>query len=261
MSDSNTYFNAFVDAAVGSIHEYVALTLQLKAKLKLANDLLAEKDNSSDQLEELRLEKDTIIADLTHQIEIIKDDKSKSSGSLQNELNTLRNQLNDVTLQLNDKNNNFNTLQNELNTLRNQSNDVTSQLNDKNNNFNTLQNELNFVRNQLTEINAQFNDKSNSFNAVQNELNVVRNQLNEANEKLNAAKSIEESFHGMKNKVQHMDTLTKQYTDLKNQYATLVEQNNLAKDETQKLTSEAEVKPSKKIINTKVKQKETKDDF
>jgi chromosome segregation ATPase len=233
MSDSNTYFNAFVDAAVGSIHEYVALTLQLKAKLKLANDLLAEKDNSSDQLEELRLEKDTIIADLTHQIEIIKDDKSKSSGSLQNELNTLRNQLNDVT----------------------------SQLNDKNNNFNTLQNELNFVRNQLTEINAQFNDKSNSFNAVQNELNVVRNQLNEANEKLNAAKSIEESFHGMKNKVQHMDTLTKQYTDLKNQYATLVEQNNLAKDETQKLTSEAEVKPSKKIINTKVKQKETKDDF
>jgi hypothetical protein len=48
---------------------------------------------------------------------------------------------------------------------------------------------------------------------------------------------------------------------LKNQYATLVEQNNLAKDETQKLTSEAEVKPSKKIINTKVKQKETKDDF
>ena len=98
------------------------------------------------------------------------------------------------------------------------------------------------------------NDKSNSYVALQNELNVVRNQLNES-------KLIEESFHGMKNKIQHMDTLTKQYSDLKSQYASLIEQHNLDKAKLEKFMSASEIKPSKKVINTKVKQKETKDDF
>ena len=150
MSDSNTYFNAFVDAAVGSIHEYVALTLQLKAKLKLANDLLSEIININNRYRKT--------------------------------------------------------------------------------------------------------DRNNSSIALQNELNVVRNQLNES-------KLIEESFHGMKNKIQHMNTLTKQYSDLKSQYASLIEQHNLDKAKLEKFMSASEIKPSKKVINTKVKQKETKDDF
>ena len=199
MSDSNTYFNAFVDAAVGSIHEYVALTLQLKAKLKLANDLLAEQDNSSDQLEELRVEKDAVISELTEQI-------SRQAEQLRSEKDFVAT---DLTRQ--------------LENLR--------------------------------------NDKSNSYVALQNELNVVRNQLNESNARLNEAKSIEESFHGMKNKVQHMDTLTKQYSDLKNQYASFIEQHNLDKAKLEKFMSASEIKSSKKVINTKVKQKETKDDF
>ena len=192
MSDSNTYFNAFVDAAVGSIHEYVALTLQLKAKLKLANDLLAEQDNSSDHLEELRVEKDAVISELTEQI-------SRQAEQLRSEKDFVAT---DLTRQ--------------LENLR--------------------------------------NDKSNSYVALQNELNVVRNQLNES-------KLIEESFHGMKNKIQHMDTLTKQYSDLKSQYASLIEQHNLDKAKLEKFMSASEIKPSKKVINTKVKQKETKDDF
>jgi DNA repair exonuclease SbcCD ATPase subunit len=199
MSDSNTYFNAFVDAAVGSIHEYVALTLQLKAKLKLANDLLAEQDNSSDRLEQLRSEKDAVISELTEQL----------------------------------------TRQAEQ-----------------------LRSEKDFVATDLTrQLENLRTDKSNSYVALQNELNVVRNQLNESNAKLNEAKLIEESFHGMKNKIQHMDTLTKQYSDLKNQYASLIEQHNLDKAKLEKFMSDSEMKPSKKVINTKVKQKETKDDF
>jgi hypothetical protein len=199
MSDGNTYFNAFVDAAVGSIHEYVALTLQLKAKLKIANDLLAEKDNVSDQLEELRVEKDAVITKLTEQ--------------LAGQTEQVRLEKNAVVI------------------------DLTRQLE----NLRT--------------------DSNNNSISLQNELNSVRNQLNESNARLNEAKLIEESVHGMKNKIQHMDTLAKQYSDLKNKYAAVVEQHSLDKAALEKLISASEIKPSKKIINTKIKEKETRDDF
>jgi hypothetical protein len=40
----NKYINAYVDIAVGTIHEYLATNIQLKAQNKLANDLVLEKD-------------------------------------------------------------------------------------------------------------------------------------------------------------------------------------------------------------------------
>lgn len=44
MSDTNAFVNAYIDHAVGMIHENVSAILQLKAQLKIANDLIAEKD-------------------------------------------------------------------------------------------------------------------------------------------------------------------------------------------------------------------------
>jgi len=44
MSDSNAYVNAYIDHAIGMIHENVNVVLQLKTQLKMANDLLSEKD-------------------------------------------------------------------------------------------------------------------------------------------------------------------------------------------------------------------------
>jgi hypothetical protein len=41
----NKYINAYVDIAIGTIHEYLATNIQLKAQNKLANDLISEKDN------------------------------------------------------------------------------------------------------------------------------------------------------------------------------------------------------------------------
>jgi len=40
----NKYINAYVDIAIGTIHEYLAANIQLKAQNKLANDLISEKD-------------------------------------------------------------------------------------------------------------------------------------------------------------------------------------------------------------------------
>ena len=63
---SDRYYNAYVDSAVGVIHEHIASLLQLKAQVRVANELLSEKDR-------LLMEKDTFISSLQNDITVIKD--------------------------------------------------------------------------------------------------------------------------------------------------------------------------------------------
>lgn len=44
MSDTNAYVNAYIDNAVGMIHENINVVLQLKTQVKMANDIIREKD-------------------------------------------------------------------------------------------------------------------------------------------------------------------------------------------------------------------------
>ena len=44
MSDPNKFINTYIDTTIATLHEYVGSSLQLKTQLKLANDLLIEKD-------------------------------------------------------------------------------------------------------------------------------------------------------------------------------------------------------------------------
>ena len=44
MSDPNKYINTYVDFALGTVHDYLNQLLQVKTQLKIANDLVAEKD-------------------------------------------------------------------------------------------------------------------------------------------------------------------------------------------------------------------------
>lgn len=44
MNDANKFVNAYIDIAVGQLHENINSVLQLKAQLKVANDALSEKD-------------------------------------------------------------------------------------------------------------------------------------------------------------------------------------------------------------------------
>jgi hypothetical protein len=49
--DQNRYINAYIDILVGQIHEYTINSLQLKTQLKLANELITEKDQLIGQLQ------------------------------------------------------------------------------------------------------------------------------------------------------------------------------------------------------------------
>jgi hypothetical protein len=64
MSDANAFMNAYIDHAIGMVHENVNVILQLRTQLKLANDLIIEKDgvigSLTSQLESNKVNNDEI---------------------------------------------------------------------------------------------------------------------------------------------------------------------------------------------------------
>jgi len=50
MSDSNKFINTYIDTTIATLHEFLGSSLQLKTQLKLANDLLIERDATITQL-------------------------------------------------------------------------------------------------------------------------------------------------------------------------------------------------------------------
>ena len=50
MSDPNKFINTYIDTTIATLHEYVGSSLQLKTQLKIANDLLIERDETIAQL-------------------------------------------------------------------------------------------------------------------------------------------------------------------------------------------------------------------
>lgn len=50
MSDPNKFINTYIDTAIATLHEFVGSSLQLKTQLKIANDLLIERDDIITQL-------------------------------------------------------------------------------------------------------------------------------------------------------------------------------------------------------------------
>lgn len=48
--DQNKYVNAYIESTVGMLHENISQLLQLKAQLKMTNDVVSEKDNIISEL-------------------------------------------------------------------------------------------------------------------------------------------------------------------------------------------------------------------
>ena len=78
MSDPNKFINTYIDTTIATLHEYVGSSLQLKTQLKLANDLLIEKDTTITQLTS---EKDAAVSRLSSEIENINNNFSATQGN------------------------------------------------------------------------------------------------------------------------------------------------------------------------------------
>jgi hypothetical protein len=77
----------------------------------------------------------------------------------------------------------------------------------------------------------------------------LRTQSVDVEEVKKNAKFWEDSYHAMNNKVAHMETLTKQYNELKTQFFTVSEELRVANLKVEEL--ENANKAPKKVLNTK----------
>ena len=102
MSDQNKYINGYIDNAVGMIHENVNLILQLKTQLRMANELVAEKDATIAGLIEKTQsfeDNNTLIAKLTNELEHLKL-ANESLTSKQSHVNTALDQISQMKAQI-----------------------------------------------------------------------------------------------------------------------------------------------------------------
>lgn len=105
MSDSNKFINAYVDHAVGMIHENINVILQLKTQLKITNDLNAEKDAIIGRLgQELEAAKqdNEVIRKLKDDIKLLQD-TNEGLASKQSHLHTALNQITDMKRMIQDR--------------------------------------------------------------------------------------------------------------------------------------------------------------
>jgi len=70
---SDKFINTYVDFAIGTIHEQLNNILQLKTQLKIANDLILEKDGVINALTQ---ENNSTVGDLNTEIKTLKDEVS-----------------------------------------------------------------------------------------------------------------------------------------------------------------------------------------
>ena len=144
---SDKYYNAYVDSAVGTIHEYIGTILQLKAQVRVANEILSEKDK-------LLMEKDTFISSLQNDILSIKDqtfeaEKLKNDAKYWEDsyhgvmnkvshMETLSSQFNDLKRQFLSKCEDLDKLNAQFSEKTKEANDLNAKLTEKTSELETL---------------------------------------------------------------------------------------------------------------------------
>ena len=124
MSDQNKYINGYIDNAVGMIHENVNLILQLKTQLKMANELISEKDS--------------IIGNLSSELQL-----SKSDNEVITDLNETIKKLENRNVSLQDANNGLNSKVSHMDTLLKQISQMKTDILAKNAEIQELNEKLN----------------------------------------------------------------------------------------------------------------------
>ena len=105
MSDSNKYINAYVDNAVGLLHEYIIIILQLKTQLKVVEDDIIQKNQQLTAFQqEIELLKNQLDSNRVDQSNL--NERINENQNLRNQLehmNTFAGQVRDMKQMLLDK--------------------------------------------------------------------------------------------------------------------------------------------------------------
>jgi len=133
MSDANKYINTYVDFAMGMLHEQLSTILQLKTQLKIATEILPDREALIASLQEQLEECNKSSQDLTKNIQEANEVKA-SYEAIKNKvshMDALTGQLNGVKQALLSKTGELDTLKEEVNRLNGQISELNSQLSEK----------------------------------------------------------------------------------------------------------------------------------
>lgn len=120
MSDNTKFVNAYIENSIATIHEQIALVLQLKAQAKVSNDIIIERDERivalEQEVERLRSELNSNRTNLSSYTEQINNSQA-NARKWEEEVNQLRGQLEHI-----------NTFVNQINEMKQMLRDKDSEI-------------------------------------------------------------------------------------------------------------------------------------
>ena len=135
MSDQTAFINAFIDQAVETTHNYLNDILQLKTKLKLANDLIAQHTQTISTLTEQTKNNSVNVEDLNRARANAKEweekhnsllNKSSHMDALVNQHNELKADYSKVCIERDELRRELEELKSAINTKEKETNSSTS---------------------------------------------------------------------------------------------------------------------------------------
>jgi chromosome segregation ATPase len=230
MSDPNKFINTYIDTTIATLHEYVGSSLQLKTQLKLANDLLIERDAAISKLTD---EKNAAVSRLTSELENI----NNSFSTTQDNTETLK-----VALL---------SCQDKLKIAEESHSAISSKVS----HMDTLLKQLSDMKNvvmskddQISSLNTDLVAKGNQIASLNNDLVAKDTQITTYNEKINDLTS------ALADKDKLISELTKNIEVLTAPPPAPAPKAEVAKNVKESSTVKVQ-------LNTKTKTKEPDDDF
>jgi chromosome segregation ATPase len=130
MSDANKYVNSYIEITAGTLHQYLNDILQLKTQLKLANDIVSEKDATINSLQADIEKKNSLNQDMEmHKNNAASwENQFNAMKSKVSHMDTMTNQIIEMKQIINQKNEAVGSLEKELQQTINQKNKIIEDL-------------------------------------------------------------------------------------------------------------------------------------
>ena len=116
MSDANKYVNAYIDTSVGMINEMTIKYLQSQAQLKVASEIITERDNTISVLQNELHNQKQVNSDNQKSLsdaKIMEDSYNAMKNKLSH-MDTLMNQMGQMKLRIQQKDEEIQKLQNQI---------------------------------------------------------------------------------------------------------------------------------------------------
>lgn len=161
MSDANQYINAYLEHAMGMLHDNLNNEIRIKTELKIANDLLVSKDNRIKELEEKLSNLSDDKEELNKAIAYAQQCEAEANGlkSKVGIVDALQKQFNDLTVELTLKKDEADRFKRDVDSLNDEVNSLKQELDQKNKLVNSFEKQTDTLNKKLESLSKKDDKK------------------------------------------------------------------------------------------------------